>query len=130
MPIRLRWLGASFLLALAVATPLRAQENPANSADRPTREVRSQRQDRIRVHQPGQRAEARARAENRVRRDGTAPGTRARSRATREGAAGNRDGLGARGSRDSRGSQVRDRTTGSRVQDNARRRDRVHRPAN
>jgi len=132
MPIRLRLLTLGFAVALAVATPLSAQETPAAPADRSAEAARTQRQDRARIHQPGQRAEARSRAnagqraENRQGRDGAARGSQTRSRTTRDGARGNR---GAQASRGSRGSQVRDNAAGSRVRSTTRTRSRQHRTA-
>ena len=132
MPIRLRLLTLGFAVALAVAAPVYAQEGPAAPTDRSAREARTQRQDRARVHQPGQRADvrqranARQRAENRQGRDGGTRGSQTQSRANRDGTRGDRGSQGIRGNR---GGQVRDNAAGSRVRGTTRTRSRQHRTA-
>ena len=126
MPIRLGLLGLSFAVALVIAAPVNAQERPAASADRSAQEARTQRQDRARVHQPGQRANAGQRAENRQGRDG-ARGNQGSQGA--RGARGSRGNQGSQGVRGSRGGQVRDNAAASRVRGTTRTRSRQHRTA-
>lgn len=121
MEIHAKHLALALVLTLTMAAPLLSQDAPAaTTPDAPA--VRTQRQDRARVHQPTQGEIVRTRAEERVR-DGNGPDGATPARV------GTRVRQGVSSATANRGRSARDAASSSRVRNYARQRARVHRPS-